>query len=640
MAIPIKATLKVSSKAFSTGIKVAGRAVGGLVAISKVATLAIVGLAGAFTALVARQSAVIDRIGKVAKTTGIAAETLQKFSFAAELAGVSTDQAQVALRRFSRRLGEAQKGTGELAPTLKRLGIDIRDSSGEFKSAEDVLFDLADAIANTEGSSERLSIAFKAFDSEGAELVSVLANGSDAMKALFDEAESLGAVLSGSAIRGVEDFNDEFNKLQTLISGIANTFVAALAPALESVTKDLVNLLKKTSETNGGFENLGIFLKNEFLDIIASIVSVFANMGNVIISIVNKLEELINLLPGQNSLGFETLTDEGKALFEQLKKIGGELQFSNRLDAGEPFERAIDGIEKYIEENKILGIDIASLRTEFERLENVGWFKKLIGRDYKDESAALHDELSNITDTLLEMLLMGEGKLLTPFDVTELVEYIQSLKTIPAAVEKTNDKVEEQLTFFEKIKALLELMPGRMQEFMDKTVDFGTIFENVAKRLGTPLERLQKTLEDGLVKGVEVFEQSLTDAILTGKADFTALGDHIKQVLAKALVQKFITGPILAAFGLASGGPAKAGQPYIVGEEGPELFIPKNSGTVIPNDTTMGIMGAGGPGMGGGAVQNIVINAVDTQSFKQALAKQDPEFIFGLSQAGARRVPG
>ena len=25
---------------------------------------------------------------------------------------------------------------------------------------------------------------------------------------------------------------------------------------------------------------------------------------------------------------------------------------------------------------------------------------------------------------------------------------------------------------------------------------------------------------------------------------------------------------------------------------------------------------------------------------KQALAKQDPEFIFGLSQAGARRVPG
>ena len=69
----------------------------------------------------------------------------------------------------------------------------------------------------------------------------------DAMKALFDEADSLGAVLSGSAIRGVEQFNDEFNKLQTLITGITNQFVAALAPALKEVTEDLVNFLKETA---------------------------------------------------------------------------------------------------------------------------------------------------------------------------------------------------------------------------------------------------------------------------------------------------------------------------------------------------------------------------------------------------------
>lgn len=38
---------------------------------------------------------------------------------------------------------------------------------------------------------------------------------------------------------------------------------------------------------------------------------------------------------------------------------------------------------------------------------------------------------------------------------------------------------------------------------------------------------------------------------------------------------------------LAKGGPAAAGRPYIVGERGPELFVPKMSGTVLPN-------GAGG----------------------------------------------
>ena len=41
--------------------------------------------------------------------------------------------------------------------------------------------------------------------------------------------------------------------------------------------------------------------------------------------------------------------------------------------------------------------------------------------------------------------------------------------------------------------------------------------------------------------------------------------------------------------GLANGGPARAGRPHIVGERGPELFVPKSSGTVVPNHA----MGAG-----------------------------------------------
>ena len=35
--------------------------------------------------------------------------------------------------------------------------------------------------------------------------------------------------------------------------------------------------------------------------------------------------------------------------------------------------------------------------------------------------------------------------------------------------------------------------------------------------------------------------------------------------------------------GLQHGGPAQRGRPYIVGERGPELFVPRNSGTVVPN---------------------------------------------------------
>jgi len=40
--------------------------------------------------------------------------------------------------------------------------------------------------------------------------------------------------------------------------------------------------------------------------------------------------------------------------------------------------------------------------------------------------------------------------------------------------------------------------------------------------------------------------------------------------------------------GRANGGPVTGSKPYVVGERGPELFVPRSSGTIIPNDKMMG----------------------------------------------------
>lgn len=185
----------------------------------------------------------------------------------------------------------------------------------------------------------------------------------------------------------------------------------------------------------------------------------------------------------------------------------------------------------------------------------------------------------------------------------------------------------------EQIEKIKEIITAN-QETAD---DFVTRIKEGLENAG--IGDFMTTLSDGFVKAVTMFEDSLADAIVQGKADFSALGDFIKQVLAKALVQKFITGPIMGLFGLAKGGPAKAGQPYIIGEEGPEIFVPKQSGVVLPNSSLQG-MNAGGPGvMGGGSTNvNYNIQAVDAPSF-QALVARDPEFIFNVSRAGSRRTP-
>jgi hypothetical protein len=78
---------------------------------------------------------------------------------------------------------------------------------------------------------------------------------------------------------------------------------------------------------------------------------------------------------------------------------------------------------------------------------------------------------------------------------------------------------------------------------------------------------------------------------------------------------------------MAKGGPVMSNKPYVVGERGPEVFVPGQSGTIIPN------------GAGGGTAITYNINAVDSQSFQQALAK-DPSFVFAVTEAGRRKQPG
>jgi hypothetical protein len=49
---------------------------------------------------------------------------------------------------------------------------------------------------------------------------------------------------------------------------------------------------------------------------------------------------------------------------------------------------------------------------------------------------------------------------------------------------------------------------------------------------------------------------------------------------------------------MAAGGPVVGGRPYLIGEVGPELFVPSGSGTIVPNNE-----------IGGGSVINLTVNA-------------------------------
>lgn len=139
----------------------------------------------------------------------------------------------------------------------------------------------------------------------------------------------------------------------------------------------------------------------------------------------------------------------------------------------------------------------------------------------------------------------------------------------------------------------------------------------------------------------KTFTQGMEDAFInfakTGKLSFKSLINTMMEELLRADFRRLVAGiggggsggllggKIIPGF-LASGGPASSNQAYIVGEQGPELFVPNVNGTVVPNSS-----------LGGGTTVTYNIHAVDASSF-QALVARDPGFIHAVSEQGRRNL--
>lgn len=198
------------------------------------ATLAGTGGIGLF---VEKSLEMADTIGKTADKLGVSTDALQEYRYAASLAGVEQNTLDMALQRFTRRTAEAAQGKGELKAVLEQYNIAVKDATGRTRNHEEVLNDLADVIAGTESESERLRIAFKAFDSEGAALVNLLKNGSAAMNKVRQDARDLGIVMNEDLVRNSEKATDELEKLTRVLKVNFMSAAAGLAPEIAEVAK-------------------------------------------------------------------------------------------------------------------------------------------------------------------------------------------------------------------------------------------------------------------------------------------------------------------------------------------------------------------------------------------------------------------
>ena len=121
----------------------------------------------------------------------------------------------------------------------------------------------------------------------------------------------------------------------------------------------------------------------------------------------------------------------------------------------------------------------------------------------------------------------------------------------------------------------------------------------------------------------------------TGKLSFKDLANSILADLAKIAFKKAVIG-LGSLFGFAAGGQVMADAPIMVGERGPELFVPRSAGTIVPHNA---LGASAGSSQGGGSTMvTYNIQAVDAASFRSLVAR-DPSFIFAVTEQGRRSQP-
>jgi lambda family phage tail tape measure protein len=172
-----------------------------------------------------------------------------------------------------------------------------------------------------------------------------------------------------------------------------------------------------------------------------------------------------------------------------------------------------------------------------------------------------------------------------------------------------------------------------------------SMFSSLANNIESAIDRFVRT---GKLKFGDLARSIIQDIIaIQLKAQASAL---FSAIVGGSGIKLFGSGPGVSQYSLsygapssglglsarANGGDISSGQPYLVGERGPELVVPRNSGTVIPNHALAGAMGGQVINYNGPIIQNM--NAIDTQSGIAFLSK-NKQAVWAANQSAQRSLP-
>ena len=201
-----------------------------------------------------------DEMGKAAQKVGVTTEALSKLKYAAELSDVGFDSLQTGLKKLSVNMESAATGNKAMETAFKSFGVTVTDSKGNMKSADDVLYSLADKFAKMPDGVQKTAMAVQVFGKTGQDMIPLLNQGSEELKRLGIEASNFGRVVTSEAAKSAEEFNDNLKRMKEASAGAAETLGNKLIPTLASATAHFPELVKESGLFLGTLYTIGLAL--------------------------------------------------------------------------------------------------------------------------------------------------------------------------------------------------------------------------------------------------------------------------------------------------------------------------------------------------------------------------------------------
>ena len=264
------------------------------------------------------------------------------------------------------------------------------------------------------------------------------------------------------------------------------------------------------------------------------------------------------------------------------------------------------------------------------------------------ESLALTTQREQLEKSIQNLRGTDQDSIKKLFDLEQQrkqqLEAIQKIQNLPfEGVGGMKQRLQEINDLYDarrvKIEETAAATKAEQESFSYGWANAGEKFRNNIK---TDAEYAAQQLSN-FTKG---FEDAFVKFVQTGKLSFKDLANSMIADFARVQAQKLLTsfmggggggffGSIGKIFGFANGGMPPVGQLSIVGERGPELFVPQSAGRIIPNHA---LGGMGSSNTVNNTAVTYSIQALDAPSFK-AMLSRDPEFLHNVAEQGRRSMP-